>query len=118
MLKDLSLTTKRHRPPITPGTFNKQRVRQYRNTKKTKYYASFTEFRHPVRLLDEVTNAQVLTMNTYIKASFNADNKLITIERFVDNLLYFKYEYLYADKNKIIKVYLTKEDGRTIIINP
>ncbi|TQI80345.1 hypothetical protein FHU10_4793 [Serratia fonticola] len=118
MLKDLSLTTKRHSPPIIPGAFNKQRARQYRSTEKTKYYASFTEFRHPVRLLDEVTDAQALTMNSYIKASFNADNKLITIERFVDNLLYFKYEYLYADKNKIIKVYLTKEDGGTITINP
>lgn len=84
--------------------------------KKIRYYAGFTGFRHPIRLLNEVTDSQILEMNSYIQGTFDSSNNLVTVERFIDNKSYFKYEYVYTDKNKIRIARLLNEKGERVTL--
>ncbi|WP_299999697.1 DUF6156 family protein [uncultured Cedecea sp.] len=107
MLKDLNLKIKKRQ---SEKTFDKTDISQGRKTEKVSYYASFTGFYHPVRLLEEVAYSQTFSMSSYIKATFDANNKLVVIEKFIGNISFFKYEYVWSGKNKITEVHLSQKD--------
>ncbi|MFI8416561.1 DUF6156 family protein [Serratia sp. NPDC078593] len=83
---------------------------------KTKYYASFTEFRHPIRLLAEVTMEQTATMFSYLKGTFDEKNRLIVVERFINQHFHYKLEYTYSENNKIKMARLHKENNEIITL--
>lgn len=75
-----------------------------------KYYETFSGYNHPLSLISEIRKEETIHKKAYYIGYFR-NNKLMKVEKFLDNDLFFFYEYFY-EKDKLVKAILSNKEGK------
>lgn len=78
-----------------------------------KYYETFSGYNHPILLKSEIKNEETIHKKAYYIGYFK-NNKLIKVEKFLDNNLFFTYEYFYKN-DQLVEAILINKEGKTTI---
>lgn len=83
------------------------------NEIEVKYYETFSGYNHPILLTSEINKEDTSRKKAYYIGYFK-NNKLIKVEKFLDNNLFFTYEYFYKN-DKLVKAVLINKEGKNTL---
>lgn len=86
----------------------------------TEYYSSFAGYKHPVRMVGQMTQeaAEELAARggAYYIAKFDESRRLVSVVKEYDRRTRFQYAYAYDAKGAIATATITKENGEQSVI--
>jgi hypothetical protein len=81
-----------------------------------RYFASYSGVKLPLKLINPIQEAGLKNRNTYIRASFDAQERLIELEKYVYGQVELHHRYDYNSEGALRAAYITM-DGETAVID-
>lgn len=78
------------------------------------YFASFSGYSIPLKLVNEITEDEATSRETYYVATYE-EGVLLCVEKYFQGYLFFKHEYFYRDNGALKENRIINNDGKKII---
>lgn len=82
----------------------------------TKFFLSYTGVKLPLKLVGELDEADTRNRNTYIRASYDDNERLIKIEKMVYGEVELLHEYSYSPSGTLNRAEVTLDDETTAMV--
>ncbi len=76
-----------------------------------RYFNTYSGVKLPLNLLSELTEAEIANRNTFFRAQFDAENRLVCCEKIVYGDVELKHSYEYYDSGVLKQAEITDSDG-------
>ncbi|MGE4279655.1 MAG: DUF6156 family protein [Magnetospirillum sp.] len=74
------------------------------------FYTTYTGVRLPLRLVGPLTEAEINNRNTFILATFDGDDRLVTVHKTVYGEVVLGHQYGYHDNGALKRAEITIHD--------
>ena len=81
-----------------------------------RYFSTYSGVKLPLNLLSELTDADITNRNTYFKAYYDAQDRMVICEKLVYGDVELKHCYEYDDAGNLKQTEITDADGEVDII--
>jgi hypothetical protein len=92
-------------------------LRARRKHDPMEYYAGWGGYVHPIGLDKKITREEADAIaargNAYLIAFFDADNRLVRVDKILKDALFFRFEYTYHPNGRLKLTKVLRSDGRT-----
>lgn len=82
-----------------------------------RYFNTYSGVKLPLNLLSELSEAEIANRNTFFKAQFDAESRLVCCEKIVYGDVELKHCYEYYNSGILKQAEITDSDGEVNLIN-
>lgn len=80
------------------------------NTPDSRYFISYSGMKLPLNLVNEISPEQMHNRNTYFKATYDAQGKMLLCQKIVYNEVDVQHEYQYNPDGLLVFATITEGD--------
>lgn len=77
----------------------------------SRYFLTYSGVKLPLRLLNELSPDQIENRNTYFRGDFDAQDRLVGLQKLVYGAVELEHRYTYDDHGVLIHAEITDADG-------
>ncbi|MBI4723575.1 MAG: hypothetical protein HY765_00655 [Rhodomicrobium sp.] len=80
-----------------------------------RYFVTYSGVKLPLRLVNQLDAAELENRNTYIRAQFDGQERLIAVEKFVYGEVELAHRYDYHPNGALKAAHITMDDDTTVL---
>ena len=80
-----------------------------------RYFVTYSGVKLPLKLVDPLDAAELNHRNTFIRARFDGDDRLVECEKLVYGEVQLAHRYLYGDDGALRRAEIVMDDETTVL---